>query len=241
MFNQSSARAQAKVLIVGHNCISRRGAVSIIGSVLPDAVPAEASCFREAVDRLAQDDFSAAIFDSDLADLSGPADLQKLRASHPALILAVVSREDDAELVLGYLAAGVNGFIAVCSSQAEIEGAIATISVEPSMCRRPCSSRSWGARGAVTAALRPPSAAGRGLTKRQNEVLKLLSGSSNKEIARRLDLSHHTIKIYVGALLRHFSVRRRRELFAVAMGKQPKHSYGRGLPSSSEARPQLSA
>ena len=153
----------------------------------------------------------------------------------------MVSREDDAELVLGYLAAGVNGFIAVCSSQAEIEGAIATIFrgavyVPPTLLKS-----KLGRAGGSDAALRPPSAAGRGLTKRQNEVLKLLlSGSSNKEIAG-LDLSHHTIKIYVGALLRHFSVRRRRELFAVAMGKQPKHSYGRGLPSSSEARPQLSA
>jgi DNA-binding NarL/FixJ family response regulator len=51
------------------------------------------------------------------------------------------------------------------------------------------------------------------LTGRQSDVLRLLlNGFSNKEIARELNVSPHTVKIHVGALLRHFAVERRTDL-----------------------------
>lgn len=51
------------------------------------------------------------------------------------------------------------------------------------------------------------------LTKRQAEVLKpLLAGLSNKQIARELDISEHTVKEHVTAILTAFGTRNRLEL-----------------------------
>lgn len=51
------------------------------------------------------------------------------------------------------------------------------------------------------------------LTKRQDDVLKpLLAGLSNKQIARELDISEHTVKEHVTAILTAFGARNRLEL-----------------------------
>lgn len=51
------------------------------------------------------------------------------------------------------------------------------------------------------------------LTKRQDDVLKaLLAGLSNKQIARELDISEHTVKEHVTAILTAFGAKNRLEL-----------------------------
>lgn len=55
------------------------------------------------------------------------------------------------------------------------------------------------------------------LTTRQQEVLGLMGrGMSNKEIARELDVSDHTIKIHVAAVLRLFNATNRTEAVVMA-------------------------
>jgi DNA-binding CsgD family transcriptional regulator len=62
----------------------------------------------------------------------------------------------------------------------------------------------------------------------------LLKGYSNKEIARQLNLSPHTVKIHVGALLRRFAVQRRSNL-AVAAATLPAEAIdGRSQLGSSQ-------
>ena len=56
-----------------------------------------------------------------------------------------------------------------------------------------------------------------GLTKRQSEVLALLTkGLSNKEIARMIGIAEATTKIHVAALLRNIGARNRTEAAFVA-------------------------
>lgn len=48
------------------------------------------------------------------------------------------------------------------------------------------------------------------LTERENDVLVLLtSGYTNKEIAERLNITHHTVKAHIGAILRKFGCKNR--------------------------------
>src|SRR5262245_28364090 len=199
--------AVCKVLIAGH-CVVRRGVASIVRDIVPKASIVEAASFHEAKARLESEKFFAAIFDVDGRDQHGSVNFRMLRANFPQLIIAVLSLTDDATVILSYLAAGVNGYILASSDQPEIECAIRVIL-----------NRATGAPLSVSGpdAIRPDQDAAvsarhqslRGLTERQNTVLALLlSGCSNKQIARQLDLSPHTVKIYVSALLRHFSVDR---------------------------------
>jgi DNA-binding NarL/FixJ family response regulator len=56
------------------------------------------------------------------------------------------------------------------------------------------------------------------LTPREREVLTLLArGLSNKGIARRLDVSEHTVKFHVASLLGKFAARSRTEVVARAV------------------------
>jgi LuxR family maltose regulon positive regulatory protein len=53
------------------------------------------------------------------------------------------------------------------------------------------------------------------LSPRQQQTLsRLLAGDSEKQIARRLDISRHTVHVYVKALYRQFKVSSRGELLA---------------------------
>jgi len=56
------------------------------------------------------------------------------------------------------------------------------------------------------------------LTKRRLEVLHLLAkGYSNEEIGKELELSAHTIKAHIGALIRYFKVKSRFEVVTSAL------------------------
>jgi len=208
--------ASCKILIAG-NCIFQRGVASIVRDIAPSASIAAAFRFADARARLHRGEFFAAIFDLDGDELTGPASFRMLRVDCPRLILGVLSRTQGAGAgdILGYLAAGVNGYILEQSGQAEVERAVRQILngalyippsvVEPAACEPEPA----------------PPALGRhrcDLTPRQDGVLGLLlQGYSNKEIARRLNLSPHTVKIHVSALLRRFSVQKRSGLAAATL------------------------
>lgn len=215
MSTQAMAAGCSRILIVG-NFILRRGIASIVSGLVDRASIAEAPCFHDGKARLRSEEFSAAIFDVDREDQNGPVDFQMLRADHPQLILAVLARLDNVGAILRYLAAGVNGYILERSSQSEIERAIGAVLnrapyVPPHLMRYDLG------QPAPDSAVAPICRNFRGLTGRQGAVLRLLlSGCSNKEIARVLDLSPHTVKIHVGALLRHFAVQRRSDLLMAA-------------------------
>jgi DNA-binding NarL/FixJ family response regulator len=216
---QNSTTLEEGVLVVGRNCLLRKGIARAVIEAAPGAKAIEVGSFDEAKAQLARESISAAFFDIDMNDLRGPSDLQKLRTDYPDLIVAVVGRDDKAEVVFRYLAAGVNGYIAVCCNQSEVEWAIQTIFrgaiyAPPTLLKSGIDFPYFGPElSALHLSMRD-------ITKRQRDVLELLGGGcSNKEIARRLGMSPHTVKIHVGALLRYFSVRRRRDLCGATFGR----------------------
>jgi DNA-binding NarL/FixJ family response regulator len=215
-----TAKADCRKILITGDCILRKGIATIVRGVVPSASIVEASCFSDAASRLRSDQFLAAIFDIDARDPDGPIDFRMLRAEHSRLILAVFSRTGNADVILGYLAAGVNGYILGSASQSESEHAIGTlleraVYVPPGVLAPGSGRRN---QDPAPPALRRKA---RGVTGRQGAVLRLLMNKcSNKEIARELDLSPHTVKIHVSALLRHFSVQRRMDLALVASSNE---------------------
>ncbi len=69
---------------------------------------------------------------------------------------------------------------------------------------------------AASPAVEPPPAAAQGLPPRMGQTLHyLLTGDSEKQVAQRLNLSPHTVHVYVKKLYRHFEVSSRAELLAL--------------------------
>lgn len=233
MLDETVDSNHRKILVAG-NYLLRRGIAGIVNDLATGASIVEVSCFFDAAARLRTDEFFAAIFDIDGPDTDGPSDFRMLRADHPWVILTVFSRTEDAGIILSYLAAGVNGYILGSSSQSEIERAIRTLLgratyVPPSMTNPGIRRQD---RGRALPLLRREAG---GLTSRQSAVLELLLNEySNKEIARKLDLSPHTVKIHVSALLRHFSVRRRMDL-AIVASRESDEGLHRYHPLTSQA------
>jgi DNA-binding NarL/FixJ family response regulator len=205
--------ASWKILVAG-NCIFRRGVASIVRDVVPSASIVEAVGFGDARARLNRDGFFAAIFHLDADGLDGPVSFRTLRGDCPDLILGVMSRSANAGDILGYVAAGVSGVILETSGYAEVQRAVrdilhGVIYIPPDV----VSATACEPHVVRPSLRRDP----RHLTPRQNGVLGLLlKGYSNKQIARELDLSPHTVKIHVSALLRSFAVDKRSGLTLAA-------------------------
>jgi DNA-binding NarL/FixJ family response regulator len=220
-----------KILIVG-NCIFRRGVAGIVRDAVPSALIAEAICFSDARARLSRSPFFAAIFDIDADGVYGPISFQMLRVDCPALILGVLSRTASAGDILGYLAAGVSGYIFEESDQSEVERGVREILSGAVYIPPDAIASTLSETNRASLAVRRGLC---GLTPRQIGVLRLLlKGYSNKEIARQLNLSPNTVKIHVGALLRRFAVQRRSNL-AVAAATLPAEAIdGRSQLGSSQ-------
>jgi DNA-binding NarL/FixJ family response regulator len=234
VLNQHSAATSRRILIVGYDCILRKGLATILCSVVPRAAFEEASCFEDAKERLEREDFYAAIFNVDVGDRNKPGNFETLRAEHPRLILGVISWIDSASVILSYLAAGVTGYILGYSSQSEIECAIRAI-LRGAIYVPPSLVESEAGQPDLEPAATPLCRHLKGVTRRQSAVLDLLlTGCSNKQIARDLGLSPHTVKIHVGALLRHFAVRRRADL-AIAVRRSTASTHCNALSSPTEA------
>ena len=219
-------RSSFRILIADDNGIMRKGIAAVVCNIMPGSSVLEVSSFHDAKKRLGDEEFRAAIFDVDMRDLNGPRDFLLLRADHPHLILAVLSRNDNVDAILAYLAVGVNGYIHECCNPAEIEHAIRAILsgiiyVPPTLVRPRTTHSNQKPLSRAQLASR---SAGK-LTSRQKGVLELLlNGRSNKEIARDLDISPNTVKIHVSALLRHFVVHTRADLLTIASQGHAKSS-----------------
>jgi DNA-binding NarL/FixJ family response regulator len=138
--------------------------------------------------------------------------LSGLRESFPGLRVVVVTSSLRREDILRALSAGVHGYIPKTMRIGDIAAALRSVLdghlFVPSVL----------ADGVEASQVLPPSlpqpapdnTGQKGLTARQQEVLRLLAqGRSNKEIARGLNLSEGTVKAHVNSLFRALGVHNR--------------------------------
>jgi DNA-binding NarL/FixJ family response regulator len=146
-------------------------------------------------------DLDLVLLDLRLPGAVGLTTLEKMRATHPALPVVVVSAVEDPGTVRGVLARGAMGFIPKSSSHDVMQNALRLVLAGGRYLPPEILSRPDGA-----AAL-PSSLDEMHLTDRQREVLALMiQGKSNKLICRELSLAEATVKIHVTAILRALKV-----------------------------------
>jgi len=163
-----------------------------------------------AVARASEASFDLCLLDLGLPDCAGLEALERMRASHPALPVVVVSGADDAASVYRALDLGAMGYIPKTSPRDVLLGAVRLVA-------------SGGiyvpvqALKAREAPARPGAASELKLSERQAEVLQLLlKGLPNKLIARKLDIAENTAKIHVSAVLRALGVATRTQALIAA-------------------------
>lgn len=140
-----------------------------------------------------------AILDINMPELNGIDATEMFREELPGTRLLILSMHDDREYISSALDAGARGYILKDVSTDEMVTAIEAI-------HRGGTYFSSGI-GDVFAALKAAPADERGLTTREQTILLLLAdGMSNKDIARKLDISVRTVETHRKNLKRKLGI-----------------------------------
>jgi DNA-binding NarL/FixJ family response regulator len=133
--------------------------------------------------------------DLQLPDTLGMSGVQVLKAKFPDVPLAVVTSASASEYEQRCLDAGADAFIEKSSSPTEIIAALRALLVTEEQ-------------AAIEDAATP--AGPTKLSKRQKQLILMLDqGLSNREIAEKLDISEHTVKVHFWRLFRRLGVNSR--------------------------------
>ncbi|ALK87925.1 LuxR C-terminal-related transcriptional regulator [Limnohabitans sp. 63ED37-2] len=133
--------------------------------------------------------------DLQLPDTLGMSGVQVLKAKFPDVPLAVVTSSSASEFETRCLEAGADAFIEKSNSPTQIIAALRSLLVTEEQ--------------AAIEDAAPPAGPTK-LSKRQKQLILMLDqGLSNRDIAEKLDISEHTVKVHFWRLFRRLGVNSR--------------------------------
>ncbi len=204
-----------RLLVADDHEVVRTGLVSPLEGTEIQVV-AQASTGADAVrlaDRVKPD---VVLLDVRLSNGDGLTALQQLKEKHPHLPVLILSTYDNPTYIARAEALGAGGYLLKGLPRDELIAAIQKAARGESVWTRDQLRR-------VSGALATPRIAGDvevTLTTRESEVLKQLAlGLTNKEIARKLDISYETVKEHVQHILRKIGVSDRTQAAVWAVRK----------------------
>lgn len=186
-------------LIIDDHPLFREALGNAVRLAHPQAQIFEAMSIAESLHILAVEQaVDLVLLDLSLPDATGFSGFMLLRASYPRLPVAIVSSDDDQNLIREALSLGAAGYLPKSTSKRELAESIerilsGSISVP----------KDFVAGRASAPSLRPLQQRLRELTPQQLRVLDLMRrGRQNKEIAVELQLAESTVKAHVTEILR---------------------------------------
>jgi DNA-binding NarL/FixJ family response regulator len=147
--------------------------------------------------------------------------LYRQAAGRPLILLADEPNEEEALLALS---AGASGYCNGHAAPAVLTQVAQTVEsgsvwVGQSLMQRLLAATARGLAASKAAAKADPSVWRARLSEREQETAALLAqGASNKEIARRMDITERTVKAHVGAMLEKLGARDRLQLSLIING-----------------------
>jgi DNA-binding NarL/FixJ family response regulator len=199
-----------RVLVVSANHLAQVG----LGALVEQADGLEVAAtvaLTGGLDAVAQLSPDAILLDAGSEGSGALALLDQLGREAPGIPIAVIS--DAPSVVAEALSAGASAVISADISPAILAGALGATAAGLAVLGRDLVSSLLPAVVGGDEPLRPIER----LTPRESEVLQLLArGMTNAEIGSRLEVSEHTAKFHVGAVLGKLGARSRAEAVAVA-------------------------
>lgn len=185
-----------RVAIVDDHPIVRQGLRAAL-RVLPDLnLTGEASDGREAIAVVAALQPDVVLMDLVMPEMDGVAATAAIKRDHPQIRIIALTTFSEAELVLGALQAGADGFLLKDVEIGELSAAIRAVhDGQPYL-------HPEATRHLLNVTARPQTVPSTPLTQREQTVLSLVAhGLTNREIARRLGITDKTVSVHVSNLL----------------------------------------
>jgi DNA-binding NarL/FixJ family response regulator len=212
------------VLIIDDHWVSRAGVRHLLSLLDDDITLSEASGAEEALEIVSRKrDLDLILLDLLMPGMDPFDGLAALHRKCPGVPIVVFSVNEQRKDVLRTIDLGAMGYIPKSSDADEILSALKQVlsgnmylprglmsKPQPDDLETDLDPNNVGAYRDLT----------NGLTKRQLEVFHLLAkGLSNREIASALDVSEHTVRIHISAILRTLKVANRTQAALIAASK----------------------
>ena len=198
-------RKKIRVILADDHPVVRDGLAAMVNQQPDMEVVAEAGDGEEAIALYDQHRPDVMVLDLRMPKRDGVAVVQRVLELNPKACLLIMTTYDGDEDIFQCLSQGAKGYLLKDAPRTEILSAIRAVSED-----RPYTSSSVAAKALQRMA--KPS-----LTQRELDVLQLVAqGRSNKDIARRLEITEGTAKTHVKAILTKLDAISRTEAVAVA-------------------------
>ena len=205
---EQGKRSQIRILIVDDHPVVCSGLTNMLGGQAGLQVVASASSGERALALVQDDRFDVMLLDLRMPGMDGIAVLQKLKEienSPRVIVLTSFEKEED---IYRAIRAGARGYLLKDTSETEMVAAILEVAAGKRYIPRDIAAR------LANRMLRND------LTSRELEVLELLAqGSTNKQIARALEISDNTVRCHVNNIMEKLQVSDRTEAVANALKK----------------------
>ena len=211
-----------RLLIVDDHAIVRQGLRAIIRVTADLELVGEADNGRTAVDLATTLKPDVVLMDLVMPELDGVTAIALIKRNQPAIRIIALTTFAEADLVLGAVQAGADGYLLKDVDVQELTGAIRTIhSGQPYL-------HPEATRHLLQATARPEPTPDR-LTGREQEVLAFVArGLTNRQIADALAISEKTVSVHISNMLSKLGLASRTQaaLYAVRIGLIPPGELG---------------
>jgi DNA-binding NarL/FixJ family response regulator len=213
-----------RILIVDDHTLFRRGFSLLLQRLYPEAEIEEASDVAAALEVVRRAAVDLVLLDLAMPGMEGMSGLEQLREALPSAAIVIVSAISDSDRIREALERGARGYVLKTINDAALKHALSLVmsgeTYVPAELLQERSLRGLVGPGGKGGAENPLA----NLTDRQRDVLGLLmTGQSNKEIARDLGLLESTVKAHIKVILNKLSVANRTQaaMVATSLGWHP--------------------
>lgn len=213
-----------RILIVDDHTLFRRGFSLLLQRLYPEAEIEEASDAATALEVVRRTAADLVLLDLAMPGLDGFSGLEQLREALPSAAIVIVSAINDSDRIREALERGARGYVLKTINDAALKHALSLVmsgeTYVPAELLQERALKGVGGTIGKGGAENPLAH----LTDRQRDVLGLLmTGQSNKEIARDLGLLESTVKAHIKVILNKLSVANRTQaaMVASALGWHP--------------------
>jgi DNA-binding NarL/FixJ family response regulator len=191
--------AAARIVIADDHELVRKGLAAVIAEAGAGTVVAEAGNGRQAVEQVSAHKPDIAILDLTMPELNGLEATRQILAAEPQTRVLILTAHESEQLIREVLGAGAQGYVLKSDAGRTLVGAIEALREGRTYFT------SKVARMVLEGYLRSPTETETlpTLSAREREIVQLLAeGRSNKEVARKLDISVKTAETHRSNIMR---------------------------------------